>query len=800
MNIVNRPLVLKDLTLRVALTANDYSEQKDNILSSSKNKGDSTLLLHITGLGEIVKAQVIEAFYYTGNATYQARLAQARLSGFDPALGNQIEYARDKNCPLRHDLTLENNLTNLLDTILQEGRPVAKFRSLLNFNFSHSKELNGTVDLISYRNIPSEFRYLIDDKETITASNASFKPVVGSVIEELKNRREQIYRYFYPRFRESVFTTKEEFATEPKDKKTKRIREYRYPVYAPPSHSTSESSETHKRFLFSLYTKKVVAASIDLTRPADVISRTYENSQNGTAQHNECVVAEIASLRLLNLYENHLLTIEYKPSIEDEALRLMPELSSSPNDEGVYLGWWRVLFNAFDKNKPIARQYLFELQTCRWLAFNNLARNLYPSFKEQSNENKIAWTALYQETQQLNDASSTITPMLLVDHTCTERTNEWVQRNKITVKSTDQSIDQIIDSQFPEFEIKATPIVTTLASYFFSSANQAGAATKAKERIEQHKPLDPRMHIMSNIGFPGDYPKSQGGVITNKNTFELAKYIDKFDDRVGPFITMYNTDFMDELAKSQDYLRWKNITYLASFNEFASVNVSYGYFANNVMYWHWTEMYTYLSNYCLLLVNVLHKTAEEIQQNTKKLLDDEEGPPNKPDKHHQLAPGEEFRRQRQDFIELMNRFWFTSASAEQQPTEIFNKLKQSLGLQNAFDEVREKIAWADEFMESRREKYAQDYSKRLTLIALGFAGITLFLDLNWNFWTQLPKLFYDTKNCIFESEITCTVDPIAANFLVKILLFIGIGVGVYKYIKPNIKRNRTAKLANKRNA
>ena len=263
---------------------------------------------------------------------------------------------------------------------------------------------------------------------------------------------------------------------------------------------------------------------------------------------------------------------------------------------------------------------------------------------------------------------------------------------------------------------------------------------------------------------------------------------------------MYNPDFMDELAKSQDYLRWKNITYLASFNEFASVNVSYGYFANNVMYWHWTEMYTYLSNYCLLLVNVLHKTAEEIQQNTKKLLDDEEGPPNKPDKHHQLAPGEEFRRQRQDFIELMNRFWFTSASAEQQPTEIFNKLKQSLGLQNAFDEVREKIAWADEFMESRREKYAQDYSKRLTLIALGFAGITLFLDLNWNFWTQLPKLFYDTKNCIFESEITCTVDPIAANFLVKILLFIGIGVGVYKYIKPNIKRNRTAKLANKRNA
>ena len=69
MNIVNRPLVLKDLTLRVALTANDYSEQKDNILSSSKNKGDSTLLLHITGLGEIVKAQVIEAFYYTTQRT-----------------------------------------------------------------------------------------------------------------------------------------------------------------------------------------------------------------------------------------------------------------------------------------------------------------------------------------------------------------------------------------------------------------------------------------------------------------------------------------------------------------------------------------------------------------------------------------------------------------------------------------------------------------------------------------------------------------------------------------------------------
>ncbi|WP_166423555.1 hypothetical protein [Paraglaciecola sp. 20A4] len=793
MSIDNRPLVLKDLTLRIALTLNDYGDQKDNILNKSQDTGESTLLLHITESSEIVKAQVTKAFYYTGNATYQTRLAQAQLTGFDPALTNQIEYARDENCSKRHDLALEDNLTNLFDTILQEGRPVAKFRSLLNFNFSHKKELNGTVDPISYRNIPNEFRYLIDKKETITTSNASFKPKDESAIEKLKNRREQIYRYFYPRFRESVFTTKEEFATEPKDKKTKRIREYRYPVYAPPSQSSqsrSEAQETQQRFLFSLYTKNIVTDSIDLRRPADVVSHTYANSQNAKAQHNECIVAEIASLRLLNLYENHLLTIEYKPAIEDEALSLMPELSSSPEDDGVYLGWWRVLFNAFDKNKPMARQYLFEVQTCRWLAFNNLARNLYPSFIEQSDENKIAWSALYQETQQPNNASSTITPILLVDHTCTERTNEWVQRKKNT--------DEIVDSQFPEFKIKATPIVTTLASYFFSSAHQAGSATNAKERIELHKPLDPRMHIMSNIGLSGDYPKSHGGVLTNKNTFDLAKYIDKFDDRVGPFTTMYNRDFMDELATSQDYLRWKDITYLASFNEFACVNVSYGWFANNVMYWHWTEMYAYLSNYCLLVINVLHKTAEEIQQNTKKLLDDEEEHTNKPDKSHQLAPGEEFRRQRQDFIELMNRFWFTSASAEQQPTEIFNKLKQSLGLQNAFDEVREKIDWADEFMESRREKYAQDYSKRLTLIALGFAGITLFLDLNWNFWTELPKLFQATNLCLSNGEIACGFNPMVANFLFKLGIFFCIGFGVYKYIKPSAKKIGKQKLANKK--
>jgi hypothetical protein len=409
-----------------------------------------------------------------------------------------------------------------------------------------------------------------------------------------------------------------------------------------------------------------------------------------TAASNPKIVGAIEKLRLFShpvSKGSYLLGITVKPQIEDKCYTVFPQLSDSEFDNT----WWKIFVNG-----AISQQYHDEIKAMQlhhWLNYTNHIRVLYPTFAVQNKEGKSA-----DITLTLNDTSYT------------------VYKNG--------SADKQYDGSFPRnIEIPVSENILRLAALFFidpaltdPSKNNADDVLQ-KMQLYSGTQYDARLYCLVNYGMLGAYPTATTAKNTLDKTFMLARYVDTFNCLTWTQEKgyKYHPPFVQALSAPDSYDRWKNITSVTGFNEFCTASMGFGYYHNTFIYKHWIYHYQYLMSYSLLNKEVLECFLRAMDKATQGMTNIS------PDK----KPDSSYRKILRCFIIYQNQYWFEALSHEQQGLEIYNHMVQATTLDKRFEQVKDKIAFADDYMQSWRDIYFVDKADLTGIIAVVLALIAI---------------------------------------------------------------------------
>lgn len=82
-----------------------------------------------------------------------------------------------------------------------------------------------------------------------------------------------------------------------------------------------------------------------------------------------------------------------------------------------------------------------------------------------------------------------------------------------------------------------------------------------------------------------------------------------------------------------------------------------------------------------------------------------------------------------NFLVFVNRFRFTGVSSQIQGQEMFDRWRESLGLDRLFEDVREELEATAAYVRTDQEKRRADAADKLNRIAFGIAGIALLIGI-----------------------------------------------------------------------
>lgn len=319
-----------------------------------------------------------------------------------------------------------------------------------------------------------------------------------------------------------------------------------------------------------------------------------------------------------------------------------------------------------------------------WLHFTRLARQLYPTFVEQSREKKIATLILHQGNQP--DISA-------------------LSEDALTIPPPQQSSHYL------------SPIIRALVTSFYTE--QQGIT----QWLEQDAALyDDRMFISVAYGVPEERIKpTTDAAKTRLNQIQtLVAYTDRGSDAwVNGY--PYDPSYIENDLKNKKFSLWEQAGTTYFYTDV--VNAALGgvsqrdddFFKTILAPKHIPFLYDRMLIQALFYQASLRYYDQTITLSTTQLL-----------KHQQT---DEIKQQYAQFIQFTNQYWFSDLTQQMQGKAIGRLQQQGLELKAHYDRILDELNRTSDFLQAKQELEIAKTSKNLTKYGAIFAVLAIYLAL-----------------------------------------------------------------------
>lgn len=346
--------------------------------------------------------------------------------------------------------------------------------------------------------------------------------------------------------------------------------------------------------------------------------------------------------------------------------------------------WWQELVFCDHRRW----KQLQSLQLEHWLRYTRFVRQLYPSFKEQYQEEKIA---------QIRLVRPGFDDVIAFDqhHPVEMRIPEHVGQNI------------------------SAPIKTLLGYFYPCEQNSA----RLPFPDEYRDVYDDRMFVNVSYGLNG--PQLDKNSLSR--LYALALFVDR---RTDAWINGYafNPNTAQQFMKEQSLHLWDEIGTFFGCTDYSHVALGSGTFFNQkIAPIHMRFIYERMLIQALLYRASLHLYSRQVALGTEALLNQNRT---------------SIRQLHKDFIRFTNQYWFHNVTTQTQGKQLFTLQQNQLGLHTQYQIIKEELERTDEYMETEYQAEIQSKSSIWTSLA----GIIGFYAL-W--FALLP--YFDNKGLITAS-------------------------------------------------
>lgn len=232
--------------------------------------------------------------------------------------------------------------------------------------------------------------------------------------------------------------------------------------------------------------------------------------------------------------------------------------------------------------------------------------------------------------------------------------------------------------------------------------------------------LDDRMVVYSFSAFAGYEPRTASSLEMHKILLSRMIYVDCLG---GSYFA--DPLFMQKKMEESLYRRWQFLGTIYGFTRYSSVYTGFGdYFAGTV-YHHYNSMYYQLAVLSLFYRVFLIDFAKSVAETTKKLQNSQSR--------------DDFLYLKEKFMFFSNIYWFEEVTNQDEGIEIFDMYKQSFLFRNMYQQIKEEVDRADEYMDICTRKKLEESNSRITkygipvgiaAVITGFFGMNFFTDEN----------------------------------------------------------------------
>jgi hypothetical protein len=324
--------------------------------------------------------------------------------------------------------------------------------------------------------------------------------------------------------------------------------------------------------------------------------------------------------------------------------------------------WWHSLFQSGDTAFPSPGTYKTRTLESA-LSITKHARLLYPSFLEQSKEEKIS-KAILTGWEPL---------------ACEE--------NRVHLNEVPANIGNGVSEV----------VRALLATFFIEKLDCQSDVTTAIDLLGKklRYVVDDRMYAVPAYGLVGPPPTLNCTRAEAKRLHMLALYVDKASDTDKLANDhAYDSDFINGLYESHRYSRWEQIGSYSGICSYAAAFMGYGWFPNNVtLPSHVRVVYQRFWLVGLFYQQTLRHFQRRITVATR-LIADTTGAATE-------DAYKSFSKINNDFIRFTNDYWFLQLSGQVQGQELFTRVRQQLLLQEEFDLVQAELQRAHDALNAQ---------------------------------------------------------------------------------------------------
>lgn len=341
-------------------------------------------------------------------------------------------------------------------------------------------------------------------------------------------------------------------------------------------------------------------------------------------------------------------------------------------------------FNRLDsENIDLYQQLIME----NWLHFTRLIRLIYPSFEQQSDENKIA-------PIHFNKGNKTITAF-------------------------DKKVEKSDLKDFEDLGKQFSPVLCEILKAFVSKKESEKLAQQIEESVQFY---DDRVFVSVAYSIAGEkLPEVDLQRINSFVSYVDRQEADGWEKDLNGYA--YTQKVIEAKIKKQAFTLWEGLGGYYTFTDFSNSYLNTGKgFRTFIANEHIPHIYDRMLIQALFYQASLRHYDNIICESTKELTD--------PNKNLDI---EKIKQQRAEFIKFTNQYWFHKLTEQMQGKEIFALQQKGLGVQEHYEILKDEIERTDEYLQTVHEIKENKTNSNIAFYGLGFALLALW-------YTILPIL------------------------------------------------------------
>ena len=379
------------------------------------------------------------------------------------------------------------------------------------------------------------------------------------------------------------------------------------------------------------------------------------------------------------------------------------------------------------KNEKFYHQLAME----NWLQFTRLARLLYPTFRQQTEENKIASIQLIRPNRNTETAFN-------------------FEVNQMAIK--ENSGDNF------------SPIITAILKSFTPKPQNIAPLFKNYKGLH-----DDRLFVSVAYGIAGKKLPDESLVRINSLVSHVDRQEDGWDDMQG---YVYTPEIIQERIKKQAFRLWEGIGSYYTFTDFSNTYLSRGKdFRTFIASEHIPYIYDRMLIQALFYQASLRLYDEQICNETKDLLENSK---------QGVAS---IRQQRQEFIRFTNQYWFHKLTEQMQGKEIFTLQQQGLGVQEHYAILKDELERTDEYLQTEHESRLSKITDNFTLYGIMVAVIAAY----YSILPMINDAIKDETQTLWTKYSSGNAFVGLSIFLIIVPVIIALGVWCWKKPKDHDK-------------